>query len=281
MMGKTKIRIIALIFVTAGLDYTYAAAQDTKEPYVELRCLKTRTGDEIIGRNNTDADITVFLEVSGTNIKTSKSLPLGVTVPPKSDSSLVKILPKTEGEWEYEYEYKYGFGNLGAEHDDTYVYRLPYKGGHAYRVAQSFGGAYSHHEGLYYGVDFDMPRGEPVCAAREGVVVAVKSMSSEGGPEKAFKEKANFIYIRHADRTLGVYLHFKKAGVLVTEGQVVRRGQVIGLSGSTGWSTGAHLHFSVQKVFRSDALGESCPIQFKTKQGIVDFLSEGEAYEVD
>jgi murein DD-endopeptidase MepM/ murein hydrolase activator NlpD len=52
------------------------------------------------------------------------------------------------------------------------------------------------------------------------------------------------LLIGHPDGLATLYGHLDR--VLVTEGMVVRQGQVIGLEGSTGWSTGPHVHFEVR-----------------------------------
>ena len=55
----------------------------------------------------------------------------------------------------------------------------------------------------------------------------------------------NYIVIAHGDGFLTLYGHLDK--LLVTAGQMVKQGQVIGLCGSTGWSSGPHVHFEIRK----------------------------------
>lgn len=92
-----------------------------------------------------------------------------------------------------------------------------------------FTGRRTRHEG----VDFVAPSGTPILAAAGGVVVA-----SEWHPEYG-----NMIDIDHGDGLKTRYAHASKA--LVKAGDLVRPGQLIGRVGSTGRSTGAHLHFEV------------------------------------
>jgi murein DD-endopeptidase MepM/ murein hydrolase activator NlpD len=276
------IKLVLLGILTACLGGGHVAAKDKSEPYVTISTRNDgNAGATIIAANNTMADITVFLDVKGENIKTSKAVPLTVIVPARSKKNrLLKVSRNAAGrKWRYSYNYEYGFGDASAEHDDKYIYRLPYKAGDSYEVSQSFGGKFSHQKGLHYSVDFLMPEGTPVCAARDGTVVAVKSSSDVGGPSAKFKRAGNYVYVLHADRTLGVYLHFKKGGVSVDPGERVRRGQLIGHSGNTGWSKRPHLHFSVHSVFREDELGKSFPLRFATKMGTLKLLSEGKSYE--
>ncbi|WP_419901400.1 M23 family metallopeptidase [Kiloniella sp.] len=66
--------------------------------------------------------------------------------------------------------------------------------------------------------------------------------------------------------SLNKYLHLKKNGVLVEIGERVERGQVIGLSGNTGYSTAPHLHFHVSgSQVEGDAF-RTFPIRFKSKR---------------
>src|SRR5204862_8275493 len=87
--------------------------------------------------------------------------------------------------------------------------------------------------------------GTPVCAARDGVIYSYKDDSDEGGPSEKYKDKANYIIIKHTDGSFGCYWHLQKNGVLIKQGKV-SRGQQIGLSGSTGYALWPHLNFSVK-----------------------------------
>lgn len=85
------------------------------------------------------------------------------------------------------------------------------------------------------GIDFGLPLGTPVKAAADGVVVLA---GEYGGYGRA-------VVIRHTEGLSTVYGHLSE--VKVEEGKKVKQGEVIGLSGSTGRSTGPHLHFEVRK----------------------------------
>ncbi len=98
---------------------------------------------------------------------------------------------------------------------------------------------------IQYAVDFSMPEGTTVCAARDGVVVDLMESSEVGGPDRNYKDDANFVSIAHDDGTIGEYVHLKRDGVLVEIGDKVKAGQPIALSGNTGYSTAPHLHFGV------------------------------------
>ncbi|MCH7920097.1 MAG: M23 family metallopeptidase [Planctomycetes bacterium] len=215
-----------------------------------------------------------------TNLTSSKTLPVTVTISPHAKKRLVRLfVDDPHKRWKYRSKFSVVFGALNTKHDADYHYRLPFEPGQAYRVIQTFGGRVSHQGESEYAVDFAMPEGSGVCAARPGRVVATQSSSNTGGPRKKFRDEGNFIYIRHADRTLGVYVHLEKDGVLVDAGDYVRRGQLIGLSGNTGWSSRPHLHFGVYKLI-GGGMGESFPFLFESKRGLVKGPLLGRAYSV-
>jgi hypothetical protein len=91
--------------------------------------------------------------------------------------------------------------------------------------------------------DFRMPEGTPVVAALDGVVRLARGDSTEGGCDPAMARKANYVVIESDGGLETQYLHF--TSVTVNAGQHVRRGDLLGYSGKTGWACGAHLHFKV------------------------------------
>ncbi len=129
------------------------------------------------------------------------------------------------------------------------TYRLPWEETKSFKCTQGFNGALSHNGNSKYAVDFSMHEGTKVCAARGGKVTEVKEDESKGGMGDEFKGKGreNKIRIDHGDGTTSLYLHLKKDGALVEVGDTVMQGDIIGLSGATGYASGAHLHFQVNK----------------------------------
>lgn len=134
-----------------------------------------------------------------------------------------------------------------AAHAQDYDYRLPFEYGRV-RVDQGPGGAFSHSDAQnLHAIDFAVPEGTPILAVREGVVMQVESDFDQAGLNREkFGGRANFIRILHGDGTMALYAHLQPEGVQVRTGQYVRKGQRIGLSGNTGFSTAPHLHFVVQ-----------------------------------
>lgn len=181
-------------------------------------------------------------------------------------------------EGRYRYDLEWTVGDKDAMHDNDYLYALPYEHGRSYRVLQGYGSRFSHTGLEAYAVDFDMPEGTPVHAARAGVVARVEESHSIGCWRDGCGRYANFIVILHNDGTTGEYYHLKQDGALVDVGDSVARGQKIGLSGNTGHTTMPHLHFA---VYRATEWGntQSIPVRFQTAQGILTRPRHGARYE--
>jgi len=92
-----------------------------------------------------------------------------------------------------------------------------------------------------------MPVNSSVCAARAGTVShVVESFADFNNPVSC--NDVNRVVVDHGDGTSALYLHLTQNGALVNVGDVVTQGQVIAKSGSSGCSTGAHLHFQVMNA---------------------------------
>ena len=88
---------------------------------------------------------------------------------------------------------------------------------------------------MHKGVDFAAPRGTPIMAAGTGVVERANRYGSFG----------NYIRIRHTDGYKTAYAHLKGFAKGVRKGTRVKQDQIIGYVGTTGRSTGPHLHYEV------------------------------------
>ncbi|MFP5362965.1 MAG: peptidoglycan DD-metalloendopeptidase family protein [Thermoleophilia bacterium] len=93
---------------------------------------------------------------------------------------------------------------------------------------------------LHNGVDFLAPTGTPIHAADGGIVATVESPGESGG-------YGNFVCLQHRPHLATCYAHMSAFAAAVRPGARVKRGQVIGLVGSTGHSTAPHLHFEVRR----------------------------------
>lgn len=88
--------------------------------------------------------------------------------------------------------------------------------------------------------------GVPVYAALDGVVIDAHDGEDDMSIE-ATQKPANYVVIDHGDGYFGLYWHFKRGSVAVAVDQTVAMGTQIGLTGSSGFSTGPHLHFESWK----------------------------------
>lgn len=105
-------------------------------------------------------------------------------------------------------------------------------------------------------VDFPVPSETPIYAVADGVVVDSGWLGGGG----------NMVTIRHADGTLSAYAHMVETP-LVRAGMPVAMGQIIGFVGSTGNSTGPHLHF---EIFKAKIWGETIPAyEYMKLHGVV------------
>jgi murein DD-endopeptidase MepM/ murein hydrolase activator NlpD len=86
----------------------------------------------------------------------------------------------------------------------------------------------------HWGLDFRVPTGTPVEAMNDGTVLLARLLYYEG----------NFVVLDHGQGLLTIYMHLSE--FKVKEGDQVKRGQVIALSGGTGRATGPHLHVGVR-----------------------------------
>ncbi len=127
------------------------------------------------------------------------------------------------------------------------------------RLTAYFAGNDKVHKGLGSGhgaIDIGVGRGNYVIATRSGTVVNPTEGQRIDYPEQAIKPNANgkyncsglyanYVVIDHGDGTISKYSHLYKNTITVKAGDHVEQGQIIGKVGSSGCSTGPHLHFEV------------------------------------
>ena len=168
-------------------------------------------------------------------------------------------------------------GRVDADHDDGYLYRLPYGDDVSFPIIQGYGAKLSHRGAERFTLDFGMPVGTPVHAARDGVVVRVEDSHALGCAREECGRFANFVVVLHSDGTTGEYFHLERGSVQVRVGESVARGQWLARSGNTGFSTAPHLHFGVYRTGR-DRTTESLAVHFETRRGAVGAPRSGARY---
>lgn len=135
-------------------------------------------------------------------------------------------------------------------------YRLPWPEGTPMRLTQDCHDRCcdDHVGNEAFAWDFANGAHFPILAAREGTVTHVKQTSTIGCAGASCVDAANYVVVDHGDGTQAVYLHLDGGSLdpSIRCGGFVRQGQRIAVSGSTGRSTGTHLHFQVSAV-RDDA----------------------------
>ena len=151
-----------------------------------------------------------------------------------------------------------------AKGDSSYAYALPFEKGSSYFLVQAYDSKLSHRG--EFALDFKMKPGSKVAAARDGVVVAVKEDSKVGGTKKEYLSQGNYVIVQHSDGSYAHYWHLSHEGALVAMGDSVKSGQVIGLSGNTGYSAFPHLHFEVTSSAQTGS--RQLPTRFYTNKGI-------------
>lgn len=219
--------------------------------------------------NQTDHPVTITVEIHGENLLTAQGNPspehISTTLNAHQRKNIISLVSKQQSKLTWvDTRYHWVAGTLDAQHDDSVRYQLPFAAGQKYRMVQGFGGGYSHYGASKYAVDFAMPVGTPVHAAREGVVIDTEQQYSRGGASRRYAGYANYIVILHSDGTTGEYYHLQQNGVSVDVGEQVALGQFIGLSGNTGFSSLPHLHFA---VYQAKPFGEFQSVPFKFNQG--------------
>ncbi len=152
----------------------------------------------------------------------------------------------------------------GRIKDDTsWLYSLPYEKGTSHLLVQGYYSSFSHKNRA--ALDFKMKQETKILAARKGVVVRIEERNNKGGVKTKYRKYANLVVIAHEDGTRAGYWHIYQNGVLVNIGDTVKQGQVIALSGKTGFALFPHLHFLVWSNINGN--WQQVPTRFITSKG--------------
>jgi murein DD-endopeptidase MepM/ murein hydrolase activator NlpD len=143
--------------------------------------------------------------------------------------------------------------------------QLPFNEGNSYKVIQGNDTDFTHNTDYSrYAIDFSLQKGDTVCAAHSGYVVGVIEGYKYGGKEAKWRNFGNFITLYAPEAGIFTqYAHLAHNGSFVKIGDWVEAGTPIGLSGLTGQTTVAHLHFNTLVPEHSNAGLRSIPSTFE------------------
>jgi murein DD-endopeptidase MepM/ murein hydrolase activator NlpD len=268
-----------ILLAVAGLALSYPGLADCRDEWICVNAVDQGGNIELRARNLQDYPLTYTLRVRTRHFDVAGPTTVTRTLAPQESAAVMTLNHSNESpEGRYRYYYEWTVGDKDAIHDDDHLYAMPYQSGKSYRVLQGYGSKFSHTGLEAYAVDFDMPEGTPVHAARSGVVARVEESHSIGCWRDGCGRYANYIVILHNDGTTGEYYHLQFQGALVEVGDSVARGQKIGFSGNTGHTTMPHLHFA---VYRATDWGntQSIPVRFLSADGTITRPRRGARYE--
>ena len=186
------------------------------------------------------------------------------TLEPRTRQVLVEARERARSQLQF--EMLAALGSPQATHHPPRPYRVPFTVGTTNRVSQAYPDHFTHTTpDSLYAIDFALPDGSAVYAARGGTVINVRHDSFRGGTGAVMADQANLIEILHDDGTIAVYGHLHWDSIRVRIGQHVMVGEYIADSGNTGFSSGPHLHFAVwRNGGESDV---SVPLEFAGPAG--------------
>lgn len=249
---------------------THALAQRSAPGGINVSHSFTGTGLQFVASNRYYAPVEialVFDSIEGVNYPHPDD-DLRWIVPARSELTLLN-LPSIGAIDTPSVSYRYAYlpGDPEALPDEGATYRLPFATGARHAVTQAYPVSATHQtRDSMYAVDFDMPVGTDVVAARDGIVFDVSATNFKGGPDEAkYANLANLVRILHDDGTYAVYAHLNWNTIRVSPGDRVVAGEYIADSGNTGFSSGPHLHFAVLRNFGMNV--ESLPVRFRIASG--------------
>jgi murein DD-endopeptidase MepM/ murein hydrolase activator NlpD len=226
---------------------------------------KIDNGFNVLADNNEFCPVSIKLDIELTNLSSSNGNNKIFLVPANTKGFILttlQIIDKNTGTgFKTKSLFNYGDANLKDYVD--YQYSLPFQTGKSFSVFQGYNGSFSHQN--ENSLDFTMPVGTEVLAARDGIVIKVVEKNNMNCAEKKCAEFNNYILIYHNDGTFSQYVHLKMNGIVVKEGDVIKENDLLGYSGNVGWSNGPHLHFMAY-LQRIDKI-ETIKTKFKINDG--------------
>ncbi len=233
-------KILATLLL--GLVSIFCFGQDNFKLYYE----ETENGFVILADNDEYSPVSAQMDFRLENLKSSNGNNKVFVVPANVKRHIITDLTVVDRKKRIKlgYESSFNHGNhLQEDYDVDFKYYLPYGRDNTFWLSQGYNGKTSHQG--ENALDFKMPVGTKIYAARGGVVIDIEQSYSKSCVTEECAKYNNFILVYHDDGTFAEYTHIKKNGAEVNNGDQIKKGQFIGYSGDVGWATGPHLHFIV------------------------------------
>jgi len=281
MIKTIFISIFSFISIIASAQadkINYFNKDETQGP-VEVSNKSKKNGRVLYVSNSAYCPVSVSLYLDMTNMAFSEGKQTLFIVPPrveKVELGEVTIIDTTlKSKFSYGYDYSLG-SVLLTEYDTAYQYELPYKKGLTFKIGKGHKGLSCHK--YKTALDFIMPKGTEILAARDGIVVYVGDKDENIEFEDRCGQFDNSIYIYHDDGTIAQYSHIKYNSAKVKEGEHVAAGALIASCSNGENKKGSFFHFEclLPRIGYDDVY---LPTKFKIENGTTTaLLKEGAGY---
>ena len=255
----------------SGAEYFYG--QDSNG--IQVMCVIQKphpNGDGVSFKawNGMTVPITVLFKPKLENLKADANFPMLLIIPAGSTKAAYSARVVNHSQphtWENNWTWR--IGTINASHDKSILYARPFPKTSNFKIVQGYNGRGSHQGEFTHSIDWDMPIGTPVLAARPGTVGFIRDAFSGHSTDPSWKERTNTVTIYHDDGTMAEYSHIKQHSARVKVGDRVETAGIIALSADVGYAVSPHLHF---RVFRNretphGIVEESLPVLFKGPDG--------------
>jgi murein DD-endopeptidase MepM/ murein hydrolase activator NlpD len=196
----------------------------------------------IFAKNMEIYPVSISLSLDITNMVFSEGDKTVFVIPAKNEKFKIgELNAEPSKRSKFSYRYRVAMGDITAKTDYNYIYELPFLKGKSYSLFQGYNGSFSHKN--ENALDFTMPEGSEILAARDGIIVQVVQNNTESCNKEECKKYNNYVTVMHNDGSFAQYVHIKYNGAKFKIGEAVKKGDMIAYSGNVGYSSGPHLHF--------------------------------------
>jgi murein DD-endopeptidase MepM/ murein hydrolase activator NlpD len=274
--GRPLLAVCSLLVACASGSIPEPAALEGRNCawQVCVTASDSRFGRTYRMENREPVPVTVVLRFRALrNLRAPEGYTVEQIIPPRTTEFVRLSAIRRGGAMSADLRMSIDLGASSTVPDADFAYAVPFGGTTARVLSQGFGGLETHQGGMTYALDFTMPPGTPILAARDGVVLYTQDGFTEGGTDPRLVEQANVVVVAHRDGTMASYGHLAP-GLAVAAGDSVSQGDVLGSSGGTGFAGQPHLHFHVGLRILGDP-GRTIPIRMKDAHGREIDLVEG------